>query len=73
MTLNMKRFIMTHYWAFSELRDVIFGAATFEKEVFTDKEIRDLKQELAMHDSLASKGSYKAKTDPYTAEEAYKM
>ena len=37
------------------------------------REIRDLKQELAIHDVLASKGAQKNKTEPYTAEESYKM
>jgi kinesin family protein 6/9 len=38
-----------------------------------EREIRNLKQELAMHDVLASKGAQKNKTEPYTSEEAYKI
>ena len=38
-----------------------------------EREIRDLKQELSMHDVLASKGAHKNKTEPYTAQEAYKI
>lgn len=38
-----------------------------------EREIRDLKQELAMHDVLASKGAHKNKMEPYTAQEAYKI
>lgn len=36
------------------------------------KEIRDLKQELALHDTLASKGA-NASTEPYTAEQQYEL
>jgi len=35
------------------------------------KEVRDLKQELAMHDTLANKGV--VSTEPYTAEQAYEV
>jgi len=36
-----------------------------------EKEIRDLKQELSMHDTLASKGS--VQYDAYTPEQQYEM
>ena len=36
------------------------------------KEIRDLKQELRLHDTLASKG-VNASTEPYTAEQQYEL
>lgn len=36
------------------------------------KEIRDLKQELALHDTLASKGA-NAGGEPYTAEQQYEL
>ena len=36
-----------------------------------EKEIRDLKQELAMHDTLANKG--KVNYDPYSAEQQYEL
>ncbi|CDW85408.1 kinesin motor domain-containing protein [Stylonychia lemnae] len=36
-----------------------------------EKEIRDLKQELAMHDTLANKG--RVQYDPYTAEQQYEI
>ena len=35
------------------------------------KEVRELKQELAMHDTLANPGV--VSTEPYTAEQAYSM
>lgn len=38
-----------------------------------EREIRDLKQELAMHDVLASKGAQDSKDEPLSAEEAYVM
>jgi kinesin family member 6/9 len=38
-----------------------------------EREIRDLKQELAMHDVLASKGAQEGKDEPLTSEEAYVM
>ena len=37
-----------------------------------EKEIRDLKQELALHDTLASKGA-NTSTEPYTAEQQYEL
>ena len=37
-----------------------------------EKEIRDLKQELALHDVLASKGTT-GNTEPYTAEQQYEL
>jgi kinesin family member 6/9 len=38
-----------------------------------EREIRDLKQELAMHDVLATKGAHEGKDEPLTAEESYQM
>ena len=38
-----------------------------------EREIRDLKQELALHDVLASKGGQAAVGEPYTAEEQYNI
>lgn len=38
-----------------------------------EREIRDLKQELALHDVLASKGGQAAVGEPYTPEESYEM
>jgi kinesin family protein 6/9 len=38
-----------------------------------EREIRDLKQELALHDVLASKGAQANVGDPYTAEESYEL
>lgn len=36
-----------------------------------EKEIRDLKQELAMHDTLANRG--RIQYDPYTPEQQYEI
>jgi len=38
-----------------------------------EREIRDLNQELAMHDVLASKGANAGKDEPLSAEESYLM
>ena len=38
-----------------------------------EREIRDLKQELALHDILASKGGSSTVGDPYTSEEQFEM
>lgn len=38
-----------------------------------EREIRDLKQELALHDVLASKNGQAQVGDPYTSEESYDM
>lgn len=38
-----------------------------------EREIRDLKQELALHDILASKGGSSAVGEPYNADESFQM
>lgn len=38
-----------------------------------EKEIRELKQELAMHDTLASQGTDKPDHEPYSAEKQYEI